>query len=280
MPRFLAALLAAGCAMSGPGAPTVNPGTPDARPVVQQQPDARPVASDQPDARPVGSDQPDARPVVADQPDAPPGTVDPCPIDQTQVRVSFPYVALTVPTVVDTVGTCYHSENGSVSQGWSSASLLDVIEDDATPALAVQNIAGLYFYFDFLVDQRAPSAGEIATLAAATGIPADLFGSSAGRLTTVFGATVTVHGGLPDGVSLQAFFPTSDSDTSYLRFSSDMDHLAALTGLMTGLADQELLVDAPMILAFGGGRTYTYTFRLTDHAAPRLTVSSIVVAGP
>jgi hypothetical protein len=189
-------------------------------------------------------------------------------------------VALDVPTVVDTVGFCYHSENGAVSQGWSSASLLDVIEDDATPALAVQNLAGLYFYFDFLVDQRGPSAGEIATLAAATGIPADLFGSSAARLTTQFGSTPTVHGGLPDGVSVQAFFPTSDSDTSYVRFSSDLDHLGALNGVRAGLADQDLLVDAPMIQAFGGGRTYTYTFRLTDRAAPRVTVSSIVVAGP
>src|SRR5262245_56759801 len=223
MTLWLAVLGLVACDAGGGTPDPLSTGEPDA--AVSSIPDA---AAGIPDARPGSSSADasradagpsgaaDAAPSAADA--GPGGTLERCPIEKSALKVAFPYVSDSPATVVTLGGYCYRQVNSATSEGYNYADVVNVFQEGGTSTLRVENVSGLLFYIAIKMQQRAPSASELSSIAGRTGIPVALIEDAGQTLTTDFYAQPKIEGyTLPQGVSFSVFVPTSAGEMAVFQ---------------------------------------------------------------
>ena len=182
-----------------------------------------------------------------------------CEIPAAGVKVSSPWVSSSPPTVVTISGSCYVGFSGEPC-GYKSASVLEILED-GTSSAKVEDVFGTLYRVDLAIERDDPSSSELSSIANKTGLPKSALSGDAVRLVTSSDDPVFVGYDLPDGVSFQAFLPSS-SDDGYLRFESTSE--SAVEEVLDDLDSSGGVVVDVGLRPFVGNANYTYRFALDD----------------
>lgn len=180
-----------------------------------------------------------------------------CPIPEGDLKVQFPYIMKSIPTVVDVGGYC---QMGS-SKGKNSASVLaslELLDTDGYDETTLGSVQQLEFGFT----QVKLTAADKSNIASVTGIPNSEIQRS--KQLVVKDKPVQFRTPLPDGVKYKAFLESTYQGGGYIRFySGDVEAYSELKRKLQG----EITATIPFGLkshASGNNPTYRYTLRLSD----------------